>query len=116
MNRVFVDTSGFYAVQNHKDARYREAVRLFNRARTEHWMLFTTNFVVAETDALILARVGRDRAWNFLHAMSNGQTNVIRAEEGDERRARAIIVQYRDKDFSYCDAIPAPAPAVLRLP
>ncbi len=105
MNRVFVDTSGLYAAQNRKDACYREAIRLFDRARTENWILFTTNFVVAETHALILVRVGRDQAWNFLRAITIGQTNVIRAEEGDERRARAIIEQFRDKDFSYCDAI-----------
>jgi hypothetical protein len=27
---------------------------------------FTTNFVLAESHALILARMGRDRAWGFL--------------------------------------------------
>ncbi len=53
MNPVFVDTSGFYAAQNRKDARYREAIRLFDCARAENWILFTTNFVVAETHALI---------------------------------------------------------------
>ena len=30
---------------------------------------------------------------------------VIRAEEGDERRAREIIRRYADKDFSLTDAI-----------
>ena len=105
MNRVFVDTSGFYASLNRRDAYHRDAARLFRRAQREHWFLFTTNFVLAESHALILARMGRNRAWNFLQAIITGSTNVIRAEEADERRARAIIEQYQDKEFSYCDAV-----------
>jgi predicted nucleic acid-binding protein len=105
MNRVFVDTGGFYAALNRRDAFHRDAVRLFRRARREHWFLFTTNFVLAESHALILARLGRDRAWSFLHAILAGSTNLIRADEADERRARAIIEQYQDKEFSYCDAV-----------
>jgi predicted nucleic acid-binding protein len=105
MNRVFVDTSGFYAALNRRDAHHRDAARLFRRAQREQWFLFTTNFVLAESHALILVRMGRDRAWNFLQATLTGSTNVIRAEEADERRARVIIGQYQDKAFSYCDAV-----------
>ena len=105
MNRVFVDTGGFYASLNRRDAYHRDAARLFRRAQRERWFLFTTNFVLAEFHALILARMGRNRAWNFLQAIITGRTNVIRAEEADERRARAIIEQYQDKEFSYCDAV-----------
>jgi predicted nucleic acid-binding protein len=105
MNRVFVDMGGFYASLNRKDACHRNAVRLFRRAQTEHWFLFTTHFVLAESHALILARLGRDQAWTFLQAIVTGRTNVIRAEAADERRARAIIEQYQDKEFSYCDAV-----------
>jgi uncharacterized protein len=105
MNRVFVDTSGFYASLNRRDAYHRDAARLFRRAQRERWFLFATNFVLAESHALILARMGRDRAWSFLQAIVTGRTNVIRAEEADERRARAIIEHYQDKAFSYCDAV-----------
>jgi predicted nucleic acid-binding protein len=105
MNRVVVDTSGFYAALNRRDAHHRDAARLFQRARREHWFLFTTNFVLAESHALILARLGRTRAWDFLRATVTGSTNVIRAAQEDERRARAIIEHYQDKDFSYCDAV-----------
>jgi uncharacterized protein len=105
MNRVLVDTGGFYAALNRRDAFHREAARLFRRARRDRWFLFTTNFVLAESHALILARMGRDQAWSFLQAILTGSTNLIRAEEADERRARAIIEQYQDKEFSYCDAV-----------
>jgi predicted nucleic acid-binding protein len=105
MNRVFVDTSGFYASLNRRDASHRDAARLFRQAQREQWFLCTTNFVLAESHALILARMGRDRAWRFLQAIITGRTNVIRADEADEGRARAIIEHYQDKAFSYCDAV-----------
>ena len=105
MNRVFVDTGGFYAALNRRDAHHRDAARLLRRAQREQWLLFTTNFVLAESHALILVRMGREQAWAFLQAIVTGQANVIRAEEADERRARAIIERYQDKTFSYCDAV-----------
>ena len=105
MNRVFVDTGGFYASLNRRDAYHRNAACQFRRAPREHWFLRTTNFVLAESHALILARMGRNRAWNFLLAIITESTHVIRAAEADEQRARAIIEHYQDKEFSYCDAV-----------
>ena len=63
------------------------------------------NSIAPWRDWLILIRRGRDRAWQFLRSLYAGRTNVIRVEEGDERRARSIVETYQDKDFSYCDAI-----------
>jgi predicted nucleic acid-binding protein len=105
MRRVFVDTGAFYAALNRKDASHFVARRLLKQAQTERWYLFTTNFVVAETHALLLARVGHAPAWQFLHSVYTGRTNIIRVEATEETRARKIIERYRDKDFSYCDAI-----------
>jgi len=62
MTQVFVDTGGFYAALNREDQYHREAAVLFTRAVEEAWQLFTSNCVVAETHALILARLGRDIA------------------------------------------------------
>ena len=42
MSWVFVDTGGFYASLNRRDAYHREAARLFRRAQREHWFLCTT--------------------------------------------------------------------------
>ena len=85
MRRVFIDTSGFYAALNRKDAFHSHARRLFSRAQRERWVLFTTNFVLAETHALILARKGREPARRFLHSVYAGRTNILRVEGQDER-------------------------------
>jgi predicted nucleic acid-binding protein len=66
--------------------------------------LFTTNFLVADTHALLLNRRGRRLALEFLTVLAQGDPAVLRITEGDEARAREIIFQYDDKDFSYVDA------------
>jgi predicted nucleic acid-binding protein len=72
MNRGFVDTGGFYAALNRRDASHKDATRLFRRVRRDHWFLFTTTVVLAETHALILVRMGWDRAWNVRQAAEGG--------------------------------------------
>jgi predicted nucleic acid-binding protein len=66
--------------------------------------LVTTNFVVAETHALILARSGRDLAANILQWIDESPTVKIRVDEKDELRARKIIRHFRDKAFTLTDA------------
>jgi predicted nucleic acid-binding protein len=66
--------------------------------------LVTTNFVVAETHALILARSGRDLAANILQWIDESPTVKIRVNEADELRAREIIRHFRDKAFTLTDA------------
>jgi len=101
MKKVFVDTGVFYATLNRKDEHHHEAVQLFMQAVEEEWQLFTSNFVVAETHALILTRLGRDLAADWLQDVPSV---VVRVTEEDERKAKRIIFDYKDKEFSYCDA------------
>lgn len=103
---VFVDSGAFYALSDPTDASHPEARTIATRLAAERWRSFTTNFVVAETHALVLARRGRAAAARVLAEIDTVSARVIvRAEEEDERRARAIIRQYADKDFSLTDAI-----------
>ena len=63
--------------------------------------MITSNFVVAETHALILARMGRELAVAWLRSIP---ANIIRVSKADEEKAKRIIFGYRDKEFSFCDA------------
>jgi predicted nucleic acid-binding protein len=101
MKEVFVDTGAFYAALNRKDEHHQEAVQLFTRAVEEEWQLVTSNFVVAETHALILTRLGRALATDWLRDVP---AVIERVSEEDESKAKRIIFGYRDKEFSYCDA------------
>jgi len=101
MRQVFVDTGAFYAALNRKDQYHQEAAMLFDQAVAEEWRVLTSNFVVAETHALVLTRLGRDLAAEWLRSVP---ADVIRVTEQDEAKARRIIFGYQDKEFSYCDA------------
>lgn len=68
----------------------------------EEWRLATSNFVVAETHALILTRLGRQLATAWLR---NVPAVIVRVSREDEQAAFRIILGYRDKAFSYCDAV-----------
>jgi predicted nucleic acid-binding protein len=52
VRRVFVDTSGFYALIVGKDENHDSADELFTLAQREAWRLVTTDAVVFETHAL----------------------------------------------------------------
>ncbi len=85
-----------------------EAVAIQRRMVAERMELFTTNYLVAETHSLALTRAGRYRAVELLDHIdrmaAQGRLAVIRIEAEDERRAREIVRQYDDKDFSLIDA------------
>ena len=104
-HRVFVDTSAYYALADARDNEHSRAVIIASRLARDRWSLTTTNFVVAETHTLLLARLGRRIAANVLDMIDNGPATIIRVREMDEQRARAIIAQYDDKGFSLIDAL-----------
>jgi uncharacterized protein len=71
---------------------------------SERWRLYTTNFIVAETHALLLNRLDYRFAIRFLDQLEQSPTVVERITAEDERRARDVIRRYTDKRYSYTDA------------
>lgn len=64
----------------------------------------TTSFVLAETHALFLVRLGRAAASTFLREIVQSSTPIVRVSSRDEERARALVFQSDDEGFSYTDA------------
>src|SRR5439155_1546561 len=64
--------------------------------------VFQTTFLRAETHALLRARLGAGAARQWLSAPASP---TVRPEPADEVRGERIVIRYRDKDFSLCDAI-----------
>jgi uncharacterized protein len=102
--RVFLDSSGFLALVNPRDTYHEQAHAAWTTLTEEGWHTFTTNFVVAETHALFLTRLGHNHATAFLQRILQGSTTIVRVSQRDEQQAQAIIFRYRDKNFSYTDA------------
>lgn len=104
MSLVFVDTSAYFASIRTTEADHIQARSITLRLADQGDTLYTSNFVIAETHALLLNRIGRADAARFLEAVFTGSTRVIRVREGDETRAREIIRRQSDKEYSYTDA------------
>jgi predicted nucleic acid-binding protein len=102
--RAFFDTSGYFVLANSKDASHAVADAVRNRLTVERWRLFTTNFILAETHALLLIRLGRQVAAAFVDQIDQSPTTIVRVSHRDEQRAREIIHRFDDKDFSLTDA------------
>lgn len=103
--RIFVDTSAYYALVDNGENTHAQAQRCFQRLTLEQATLYTTNIVAFETHTLILNRMNRKLAEQMLDRLYASSTQIIRSTERDEQRAREIIRQYQDKAFSMVDAI-----------
>ncbi|MDK2816595.1 MAG: uncharacterized protein PWR22_1224 [Moorella sp. (in: firmicutes)] len=100
--RVLIDTSAIVAILNRADENHSHALDLMQKAKKQGIKLFMTNFLVGETYATLLSRIGLYAAREWL---INNDIPVIRATAKDEQEAKGIILRYKDKDFSYVDAI-----------
>ena len=103
--RVFVESSAYLALLDTDDEHHREARATLQELAQARYRQFTTNVLLIESPALILSVLGRDRAARFLTDMEESNTVMIRARATDEERAKQILFQYTDKDFSFADAI-----------
>src|SRR5687767_7057718 len=102
--RVLVDTSAYFALANPYDASHAEVRRIVSELITRRYGTFTTNLILAETHALLLTRVDRDVALQILTSIDESSTVTVRVSARDERRAREILRQHADKDYSLTDA------------
>src|SRR5918911_2768675 len=114
--RTLVDTSAYFALLDTDDANHPQARTISARLIAEGWRLFTTSFVLAETHALLLNRLSQQIATRFLRDMEHSPTTLVWVTPRDVQRARAIIYQYTDKDFSLTDAASFAVMERLRIP
>lgn len=102
---MFVDTSAYFAAVNRRDVHHEAVSRIMTQAVKAGVRFVTTNFILAELHALLLTRVNRQVAARVLAEVDASElTTIVRVSAYDERRARAIIFEYTDKDFSLTDA------------
>jgi uncharacterized protein len=99
--QVLTDTSAVYALVDRDDSYHRKAVTLLRSLPRRGLTPLLTNFIVAESHALILSRLGAEiaRRWLLEHVWP-----VEPVHPRDEERAKEIIRRYVDKSFSYTDA------------
>jgi len=101
MARILVDTSAVFALLDRGDVNHPAARRALAKLKKQRLEPLLTNFLIAESHALLLARLDAAIARRWL------LTNVWpieRVSEADEARARSIVARYTDKTFTYVDS------------
>jgi predicted nucleic acid-binding protein len=99
---VLWDSSAILALLDADDADHERAVVIARQIASERLPSFITNYIEVEAHALLLRKLGRALAREWL---LTGGLPVIRALVEEEDRAREIVARHSDKDWSLCDAI-----------
>ncbi|HWM28853.1 MAG TPA: hypothetical protein VNQ14_10365, partial [Woeseiaceae bacterium] len=97
---VLWDSSAVLALLDADDADHRVATSIAHEIAGERRPSFITNYVEVETHALLVRKLGRAIAREWLLA---GGLSVVLASPDEERSAKAIIARYADKDWTLCD-------------
>jgi predicted nucleic acid-binding protein len=107
--KVFIDTSAFYAVADKGDVNHTSAVVIYKRLLDEAKVLTLTDYVLSETATLVRRRLGYKRSLEFLDLIEEGtgiglfETIII--GKGQLADAKAIFAGEKDPKFSFVDAV-----------
>lgn len=99
---VLWDSSAILALLDADDADHGRAVAVARQIASERRPSFITNYVEAEAHALVLRKLGRVVAREWL---LTGGLPVVRALPDEEQRAKELLARYTDKDWTLCDAV-----------
>jgi uncharacterized protein len=99
---VLWDSSAILALLDADDADHARAVAAARKIASEARPSFVTNYIEAEAHALLVRKLGRTIARQWL---LTGGLPVVRVLPAEEHSAREILARHRDKDWTLCDAI-----------
>jgi uncharacterized protein len=99
---VLWDSSAILALLDADDADHAQAVTVARQIASDRRPSFITNYIEAEAHALVLRKLGRAIARQWL---LTGGLPVVRATPGEEQTAKEILARRADKDWTLCDAI-----------
>ena len=98
---IVADTNGLLALL---DAGEPEHARASEIVAADRGPLVTTDFVLAETDYLVLRRLGGSAEMAFLEQVAGGTPLREPVSDADMVRALEILKQYDDQDLGLTDA------------
>jgi len=103
MERLYVDTSAWFALANRRDRDHAAVVRTF---RTFKGRLVTTNFVFDEIVSLCRSRLGH-AASVVVGALllDPNEVDLIRVPPNDEHAAWSLFCERSDKPYSFTDCV-----------
>lgn len=99
---VLWDSSAVLALLDADDADHDTAARVAGEIAKEERPCFVTNYIEVEAHALLLRKLGRALALDWL---LSGGLPVVRVSPQEEQRAKELLERYNDKNWSLCDSI-----------
>ena len=99
---VLWDSSAILALLDADDPDHARAADVAHQIASEARPSFVTNYVEVEAHALLVRKLGRAIARQWL---LTGGLPVMRALPSEEQSAREILARHTDKDWTLCDAI-----------
>ncbi len=104
-NKVFCDTSFFFASLYPKDSNFEKAGELLEFCKTNRVAFYTTWDVISETVTLLRYRADYKIAIEFLETVKPA-LSIIKYDDSIRAAAEEIFKKLsRDKRISFCDAI-----------
>lgn len=101
MERLFVDTSAWFAYANRKDRDHNAVRKALGSFRGR---LATSNFILDETVTLCRYRLGHTAAMRVGRVLQEtGAVDLIRVTPADERAAWALFCDRPDQRYSFTD-------------
>ncbi len=100
-NSVLWDSSAILAVLDASERWHHTAVKTM-KGPLRKTVPFITNYIETEAHGLLVMRLGRAAARQWLAQM---RQLVVRATEDEEQVGRQLLLEHSDKDWSLCDAI-----------
>lgn len=106
--QLFVDTWGWIALQNKREARHEEVGAYYRDVRSQKGTAYTTDYVLDETFTLLFKRLPFARAQEFLQRIESAiQTGYLQLEWITPERfaeAKTLRLRYQDKpSISFTD-------------
>jgi predicted nucleic acid-binding protein len=99
---VLWDSSAILALLDADDADHARAVTVAREIASERRPSFITSYIEAETHALLVRKLGRTIAREWL---LTGGLPVVPVLPAEESKAKDILARHTDKDWTLCDAI-----------
>jgi uncharacterized protein len=99
---VLWDSSAILALLDADDRDHDHAVAVARVIAAAKRPSFITNYLEVEAHALLVRKLGRAIARDWLLTAT---LPVVRVLPAEEQRAREIIARHSDKDWTLCDAM-----------